>query len=327
MRLLLLEAMKSELAQQEPAQHAHKEKDTSAHFDGAHITNPDFHRPAKLLLSGAMAGIVSRTATAPIDRLRMLFQVHESSRMTLMQGVRKMAAEGTIKSFFRGNGANCLKIAPETALKFALNDRIKRSIAGGEDTSKMGFFQRLMSGGISGGIAQGSIYPLEMIRTRLGVAPVGTYKGISDCAKQVYTKEGMRAFYRGITPSMTGIIPYAGTDIATFEIVKQYMVERYDGEPPGYVLIGTGMFASSVAQFVSYPFALVRTRLQAQGMGGETNRYNGMVDVVIKTVQREGLPGLYKGLLPNLLKLAPAAGISWYTFEKAKILMGIDIRS
>ncbi len=166
-----------------------------------------------------------------------------------------------------------------------------------------------------------------MIRTRLGVAPVGTYKGISDCAKQVYTKEGMRAFYRGITPSMTGIIPYAGTDIATFEIVKQYMVERYDGEPPGYVLIGTGMFASSVAQFVSYPFALVRTRLQAQGMGGETNRYNGMVDVVIKTVQREGLPGLYKGLLPNLLKLAPAAGISWYTFEKAKILMGIDIRS
>ena len=127
-----------------------------------------------------------------------------------------------------------------------------------------------------------------MIRTRLGVAPVGTYKGISDCAKQVYTKEGMRAFYRGITPSMTGIIPYAGTDIATFEIVKQHMVERYDGEPPGYVLIGTGMFASSVAQFVSYPFALVRTRLQAQGMGGETNRYNGMVDVVIKTVQREG---------------------------------------
>ena len=166
-----------------------------------------------------------------------------------------------------------------------------------------------------------------MIRTRLGVAPPGTYKGITDCARQVYPKEGMRAFYRGLGPSMSGIIPYAGTDIATFEIVKQRMVEYYGGEPPGYALIASGMFASSVAQLVSYPFALVRTRLQAQGMGGEQNRYNGAIDVVVKTVRREGPTGLYKGIIPNLLKLAPAAGISWYTFEKTKILLGIDVRS
>ncbi|QDZ17968.1 mitochondrial substrate carrier [Chloropicon primus] len=304
------------------------EEKEEAHFDGGHFTHAEALRPYKLLLSGAVAGVVSRTSTAPIDRLRMLFQVHESrSRMTIMQGVRKMAAEGTIKSFFRGNGANCLKIAPETALKFAINDRIKRFVCNGGDTSKMGYFERLLSGGISGGIAQGSIYPLEMIRTRLGVAPVGTYVGITDCARQVYTKEGVRALYRGLAPSMSGIIPYAGTDIATFEIVKQKMVEYYGGEPPGYVLIGTGMFASSVAQLVSYPFALVRTRLQAQGMGGETNKYNGMIDVVVKTVRREGMTGLYKGIVPNLLKLAPAAGISWYTFEKTKIALGIDIRS
>ena len=70
-----------------------------------------------------------------------------------------MAAEGTVKSFFRGNGANCLKIAPETALKFAINDRIKRFVCQGHDTSKMGFFERLLSGGISGGIAQVSVLP------------------------------------------------------------------------------------------------------------------------------------------------------------------------
>ena len=205
-----------------------KEKgDHSPHFDGAHVTNPDWHRPAKLLFSGAAAGVVSRTATAPVDRLRMLFQVHESSRMTLMQGVRKMAAEGTVKSFFKGNGANCLKIAPETALKLTLNDRIKRIVAGSTDTSKMSFFERLMSGGVAGGIAQGSIYPLEMIRTRLGVAPQGTYAGITDCARQVAAKEGARAFYRGLSVSMAGIIPYAGTDIATFEVVKQMAVEKY----------------------------------------------------------------------------------------------------
>lgn len=282
-------------------------------------------RPLRVLFSGAIAGAVSRTATAPVDRLRMLFQVNEASRMTIVQGIRKMAAEGTLRSYFKGNGANCLKIAPETAFKFTLNDRIKRLVS--EDPSKMNFFQRVLAGGVAGGIAQSSIYPLEVIRTRLGVAPKGTYKGIFDCAGKIYAKEGMKAFYRGMVPSMAGIIPYAGTDIATFEMTKQFMVEKFQGEPPAYVLIGSGMFSTSVAQFVSYPFALVRTRLQAQGMGGSADKYKGMLDVVVKTVQREGVTGLYKGILPNLMKLAPAAGISWYTFEKMKVLMGIDIRS
>ena len=101
-----------------------------------------------------------------------------------------------------------MKIAPETAFKFALNDRIKRIVS--KDPHNMGFFERVMAGGVAGGIAQSAIYPLEMIRTRLGVAPVGTYQGITDCAKQVYRKEGAKAFYRGLTPSMAGIIPYAG---------------------------------------------------------------------------------------------------------------------
>ena len=66
---------------------------------------------AKLLLAvGAAARAVSRTSTAPIDRLRMLFQAHEApGRMTLVQGMRKMAAEGTVASYFRGNGANSLR--------------------------------------------------------------------------------------------------------------------------------------------------------------------------------------------------------------------------
>lgn len=80
-------------------------------------------------------------------------------------------------------------------------------------------------------------------------------------------------------------------------------------------------------QFVSYPLALIRTRLQAQGVGGRPVKYQGMGDVLRQTLAKEGVRGLYKGLLPNLLKLAPAAGISWYVFEELKVAMGVDPRS
>jgi solute carrier family 25 phosphate transporter 23/24/25/41 len=59
-----------------------------------------------------------------------------------------------------------------------------------------------------------------------------------------------------------GILPYAGVDIAIFEILKDEVLEAYDGNPPPSMILGAGMFSSSLAQFVSYPLAVVRTRLQ-----------------------------------------------------------------
>lgn len=51
-------------------------------------------------------------------------------------------------------------------------------------------------------LLQFSIYPLELIRTRLAVCPPGTYRGISDCFARIVREEGWLAFYRGLTPSL-----------------------------------------------------------------------------------------------------------------------------
>ena len=61
-----------------------------------------------------------------------------------------------------------------------------------------------------------------------------------------------------------GIIPFAGVDIAAFEIFKEQLLFRYHGDPPPMAILGAGMMSSSIAQFVSYPLALVRTRLQVR---------------------------------------------------------------
>lgn len=91
-----------------------------------------------------------------------------------------------------------------------------------------------------------------------------------------------------------GILPYAGCDIALFEILNERLHARYDGRPPHLAIVGAGMVSSVVAQFVSYPLALVRTRLQAQGVGGNPIKYSGMMDVFSQTLRNEGVAGLYK---------------------------------
>ncbi|KAL4433743.1 hypothetical protein ABPG75_000184 [Micractinium tetrahymenae] len=319
----------------------------------------DTYRPFKLLLAGGVAGAVSRTATAPMDRLKMLLQIQDCQRgLTIKEGIRKMAAEGTVHAFFKGNGTNVVKIAPETAIKLTLNDALKHVVAA--DPDEITPAQRMTAGALAGACAQATIYPFELVRTRLAVCTTNTYGGIVDCAQKVLAQEGWRAFYRGMVPSMLGILPYAGVDITIFELLKERLLDEYEGaSPPAHLILAAGMLSSSIAQFAAYPLALTRTRLQAQGIGGKPIKYRGMMDVLRKTVANEGVRGLYKGsltnlaevakthsnlnaypnganLLPvivplqgsltNLAKVAPAAGISWLVFEQAKLLMSVDHR-
>ncbi|KAL3155458.1 hypothetical protein ABBQ38_011014 [Trebouxia sp. C0009 RCD-2024] len=284
-------------------------------------------RPFKIMAAGGIAGAISRTCTAPVDRLKMLLQIQDgATALTLRGGMQKMAAEGTIKAYFRGNGVNVVKIAPETALRLTLNDRIKAVVAKNH-MERITPWERMACGGLAGASAQAIIYPMELVRTRLAVSSQGQYKGMADCIRNVLKYEGFRAFYRGLTPSLLGIIPFAGVDIAAFEIFKEKLLSRYHGDPPPLAILGAGMMSSSIAQFASYPLALVRTRLQAQGANGAKLRYTGMTDVLRKTVQADGFKGLYRGVLPNMMKLAPAAGISWFMFEEVKRFLGVDIRS
>lgn len=68
---------------------------------------------------------------------------------------------------------------------------------------------------------------------------------------------------------------------------------------------------------------LLRTRLQASGSSGHPQAYKGFRDVFQQTLQKEGWRGLYKGLLPSILKVGPAVGVSWIVYEDAKRRLGV----
>lgn len=108
---------------------------------------------------------------------------------------------------------------------------------------------------------------LQVLKTRLTLRKTGQYKNVFDAAKKIYKTEGLKSFYRGYVPNLLGIIPYAGIDLAIYETLKKSYIERHtdDGNPSVFVITACGAMSSSCGQIASYPLALVRTRLQAQG--------------------------------------------------------------
>ncbi|KAM9811060.1 calcium-binding mitochondrial carrier protein SCaMC-2-A [Neosynchiropus ocellatus] len=280
------------------------------------------------LVAGGGAGAVSRTCTAPLDRLKVMMQVYGSrtNNMCIMSGMMQMIKEGGMRSLWRGNGVNVIKIAPETALKFMAYEQIKRLIS--NEKEALSITERFVAGSLAGVIAQSTIYPMEVLKTRLALRKTGQYSGISDCAKQIFRREGLAAFYKGYVPNMLGIIPYAGIDLAVYETLKNHYLQQYSpnsSDPGVVVLLACGTVSSTCGQLASYPLALVRTRMQAQA-ATEGGQPSSMSALFRQIVQNEGPTGLYRGLAPNFLKVIPAVSISYVVYEHLKTHLGVTSR-
>ncbi|KAG7236418.1 hypothetical protein INR49_000966, partial [Caranx melampygus] len=305
-------------------------------FDiGEHLTVPDEFSEQerrsglvwRQLVAGAMAGAVSRTGTAPLDRLKVFLQVHGSTSrgINLWSGLRGMVQEGGVSSLWRGNGINVLKIAPESAIKFMAYEQIKWVIRGSKEGGSLRVQERFIAGSLAGATAQTIIYPMEVLKTRLTLRKTGQYSGMADCARQILKTEGVRAFYRGYLPNTLGIIPYAGIDLAVYETLKNAWLQRFcvDSADPGVlVLLGCGTISSTCGQLASYPLALIRTRMQAQAVTEGKPKLT-MVGQFKYIISHEGVPGLYRGITPNFLKVIPAVSISYVVYEHMKKVLGV----
>eukprot|EP00049_Salpingoeca_infusionum_P004162 m.75320 g.75320 ORF g.75320 m.75320 type:complete len:711 (-) comp12447_c2_seq1:118-2250(-) len=264
----------------------------------------------KAIIHGGIAGFVSRTVTAPMDRLKMILQARAAEeQMTIRQGIRHMVQEGGgIQCMWRGNLANCLKITPESMIRFPVWEQAKKWFYTDFEHKQSTMPQRFAAGASAGVVAQFVVFPLEVIKTRLATAETGTYRNIFDCARKIYHHEGIFKFYRGLLPAMLGIIPYAGIDFGLFDTLKSKYIS--DNRKSPLKIVAFGMVSSSCSQLASYPLALLRTRLQHDPANKNTlyQEFRVVVDC-------SGYRGLYRGLTANFLKVVPSVAITYLVYH------------
>eukprot|EP00602_Paraphysomonas_sp_CaronLab_P008547 CAMPEP_0185032710 /NCGR_PEP_ID=MMETSP1103-20130426/21031_1 /TAXON_ID=36769 /ORGANISM="Paraphysomonas bandaiensis, Strain Caron Lab Isolate" /LENGTH=458 /DNA_ID=CAMNT_0027568699 /DNA_START=131 /DNA_END=1507 /DNA_ORIENTATION=+ len=299
-----------------------------AHIDmGEDYSLPDEPSVEKsrtnIFISGAIAGCVSRCVTAPMDRLKVIMQAGKGDA-TIVNMMRYMYNEGGLIGMWRGNGINCLKIGPESAAKFLFYGEFKHlvtSVTGGDEMTPS-VVEKFVAGAAAGAAAQTLVYPLEITKTRLALSTTGEYSSVYDVIKTIVTDGGVRGLYRGMAPSLLGILPYAGIDLMVFNTLKERWMEdnRKSGcqnkTPDVLTLLLFGATSTTCGQIVAYPLQLIRTRLQADKHSPSgASKYSGMLDCFKKAYAAEGILGLYRGIGPNMLKSIPSISISYAVFE------------
>ncbi|CAI5437911.1 unnamed protein product [Caenorhabditis angaria] len=270
---------------------------------------------AVTLWSGAIAGAVAKTTIAPLDRTKIYFQVSSTrgySFRSALKFIKLTYKEHGFFALYRGNSATMARVIPYASIQFTAFEQYKTLLKVDENGTRTPI-RRYIVGSLAAGTATMMTYPLDTAKARLSVSSKLQYSSLTSVFVKTYKEGGIRLLYRGIYPTMIGVVPYAGSSFFTYETLKIVYRDRFGTtENSGFRML-FGMLAGLIGQTSSYPLDIVRRRMQTGRIPNGWSPFRAMMHVY----HTEGLKrGLYKGLSMNWVKGPIAVGVSFTTYEK-----------
>lgn len=270
------------------------------------------------LCAGAIAGALAKTTIAPLDRTKINFQISATKAYSTKKAFKFLVKTLKTEGFFalwRGNSATMARIVPYAAIQFTAHEQWKRILA--VDPTGRSPGKQILAGSLAGVTSQSVTYPLDFARARMAVTHKNDYATLRHVFFKIYKTEGLLTFYRGILPTILGVIPYAGVSFFTYETLKRLYKEHVDNSTKSnpFASLGFGAIAGMLGQTSSYPLDIVRRRMQT-----DTNKKYSNISGTLWTIYtNEGLKnGLYKGLSMNWIKGPIAVGISFATYDNIR---------
>ncbi|KAL6754522.1 mitochondrial ADP/ATP translocator [Haematococcus lacustris] len=276
-------------------------------------------------MMGGVSAAVSKTAAAPIERVKLLIQnqdemIKQGRLSEPYKGIgecfsRTVANEG-FNSLWRGNVANVVRYFPTQALNFAFKDYFKRMFGYKKDRDGywMWFAGNMASGGAAGACSLAFVYSLDYARTRLANDAKSSKKGggerqfngLVDVYRKTIATDGVVGLYRGFVISCVGIVVYRGLYFGMYDSIKPVLLTG-DLEDNFLAAFMLGWGITIAAGLASYPIDTVRRRMMMTS--GAAVKYDSSLHCFREVVKKEGIKSLFKGAGANILRAVAGAGV------------------
>ncbi|KAK4152600.1 mitochondrial carrier domain-containing protein [Chaetomidium leptoderma] len=275
-------------------------------------------------LMGGVSAAVSKTAAAPIERIKLLVQNQDemikAGRLDrryngIADCFRRTTADEGLMALWRGNTANVIRYFPTQALNFAFRDKFKAMF--GYKKERDGYAKwmagNLASGGAAGATSLLFVYSLDYARTRLANDAKSAkgggdrqFNGLVDVYRKTMATDGIAGLYRGFGPSVAGIVVYRGLYFGMYDSIKPVVLV---GNLANNFLasFALGWCVTTGAGIASYPLDTVRRRMMMTS--GEAVKYKSSFDAFQQIVAKEGTKSLFKGAGANILRGVAGAGV------------------
>lgn len=294
----------------------------------------DLHDSGISAFSGAISGVCSAVLVCPLDVAKTKLQAQGS--LIALQGsnaARKYSGiagtlstivkEEGVRGLYRGVVPTTLGYFPSWAIYFTVYEEVGKALRQ-TPIAQYPFLSHMASATIAGASSTIATAPIWVVKTRLITQSPHdiAYKGMIDAICKMYSKEGIRAFYTGLGPSLLGLLNVAFY-FPLYEHLKESMqIEEtestYEQAPKIFI---SSVAAKIFASTLTYPHELIRTRAQivplksASPVGGA--KYRGIVQTSKTILLEEGWRAFYSGLGINMVRTVPASALMLVSYEFA----------
>jgi len=288
-------------------------------------------------LAGLAAGATTVAFLHPLDVVKTRLQVQDGSGPSpatrgMLDMARTMWATGGVRSLYAGLWPSMVGAGTAWGAYFYLYSLSKRRRS--SDERPLSDTDNLLSATEAGVAVSVLTNPIWVVKTRLQLQDKGSsyqkagasplYKGTLDCIKRIIRDEGVAGLYKGLLPSIF-LVSHGAIQLTVYEKLKHIGPPAGESTPKQAMIITEagmrGAFSKAAATIVTYPSQVMRARLQ-QRMDTRDLKYTSLVNTFLLTIRREGIKGLYKGLVPNLLRVMPQSGVTFAVYEA--VLQALD---
>ncbi|KAJ8288790.1 hypothetical protein COCON_G00014490 [Conger conger] len=267
-------------------------------------------------LAGCLGGVAGVLVGHPFDTVKVRLQV-QNVKKPLYRGTfhcfQSIVRQESMFGLYKGIGSPMMGLTFINAIVFGVQGNAMRRL--GKDTP----LNQFIAGATAGAIQCVICCPMELAKTRMQMQGTGEkkskrklYKNSVDCLLRIYNREGVRGINRGMVTTFIRETPAFGFYFLTYDVLtRQLGCELGDSYIIPKLLFAGGM--SGIASWLStYPVDVIKSRLQADGVGG-VNRYKGIADCVRQSMQEEGWRVFTRGLTSTLLRAFPVNATTFAT--------------
>ena len=269
-----------------------------------------------VFICGGIGGGISRTITAPLERLKLLFQTTETKNPSLFQGIQQVSKKHGFVSLFKGNSISIFMSVLEQALRFSIIEYSKIQFM--DESENVQEKHLLLIGVITGILSTLIIYPLDVVRIRIMTSD----EKVTAVAKfrKIYYNYGISGFYMGLIPHLICVLPNGSFHVLLYNFFKKNFISERDYDNPKmskYMLLAG--FAGYITTTITYPFNLITSRMIV--INRDIKIYGertGFIKAVTNTFRNEGVLGFFKGYTASILRVFIGQSLNFGTYEILK---------
>lgn len=181
--------------------------------------------------------------------------------------------------------------------------------------------EKIAAGTCSGAISSFFATPLDVVKIRLQVKGERPYRSLLHGLIDVGKKEGLAGLYKGWGPTMIRAAVLTGSQVSSYDQIKKLLISH------GYMQEGlplhtvASFFAGLICSLTTSPVDVIKTRYQ--NTPAHLGKYTSVFDCFVQSIKAEGVYGLYKGFLPNWMRLGPHSIIAFLMYDNMCIAAGL----